>query len=171
MIVEIDGAGPERSGEIVITNLYSFAMPIIRYRTGDIGEFDETPCSCGRSLPRLKRVEGRQTDFLVAEDGRLVHALAIIYVLREISTCKEFQVTQESFERLVIRLVVESSFSASDRKTIEKKAKQLLGHEVDIVIQEVNSIPVSPSGKFRYVISRVADSYLKNNPGFRYKHG
>jgi phenylacetate-CoA ligase len=171
MIVEIEGAGADGCGEIVTTNLYSFAMPIIRYRTGDIGEFDETPCPCGRSLPRLKRVEGRQTDFLVAEDGRLVHALAIIYVLREIPIVKEFQVTQESSRRLVIHVVAESSFSASDRKTIEKKAKQLLGHEVDIVIQEVNSIPLSSSGKFRYVVSHVADSYLKDGSSFRLNHG
>jgi phenylacetate-CoA ligase len=166
MIVEIDRAGREGLGEIVITNLYSFAMPIIRYRTGDVGEFDDTPCPCGRLLPRLKRVEGRQTDFLVAEDGRLIHALAIIYVMREIPIVKEFQVTQESLRRLVIHVVAESSLPANERKTIERKAKHLLGHHVDVVIQEMSSIPVSPSGKFRYVISRVADSYLKNNGGF-----
>jgi phenylacetate-CoA ligase len=171
MIVEIDGAGPEGCGEIVITNLYSFAMPIIRYRTGDVGEFDETPCSCGRLLPRLKRVEGRQTDFLVTEDGRLVHALAIIYVLREIPTIRAFQVTQESIGRLSIRLVPEASFSANDRQLIQSKAKRVLGHEVDIVIQEVNSIPLSSSGKFRYVVSHVADSYLKDGSSFRLNYG
>ena len=171
MIVEIDGAGSERSGEIVITNLYSIAMPIIRYRTGDVGEMDQTPCSCSRGLPRLKRVEGRQTDFLVTEDGRLVHALAIIYVLREIPAIRAFQVTQESISRLVIHLVPEGSISASDRQTIQAKAKRLLGHEVEIVIQEVSSIPLAASGKFRYVISHVAESYLKNDPALGYNHG
>ena len=164
MIVEIAGAGTDGSGEIVITNLYSFAMPIIRSRTGDIGAMDEAPCACGRALPRLKRVEGRQTDFLVTEDGRLIHALAIIYVLREIAAIRAFQVTQESISRLVIRIIPEGAISANDRQMIQAKAQRLLGNNVEIVVQEVSSIPVSASGKFRYVISHVADSYLKKGP-------
>ena len=58
-------------------------MPIIRYRTGDMAQLGTENCLCGRGLPLLKKVEGRQTDFIVTPDKRVIHALAVIYVLRE----------------------------------------------------------------------------------------
>jgi phenylacetate-CoA ligase len=82
--------------------------------------------------------------------------LAIIYVLREIPVISAFQVTQETIGRLLIRLVPEGAISPNDRQMIQAKAKRLLGHDVEIVIEEADSIPVSASGKFRYVISKVA---------------
>lgn len=160
MLVEIDGAAADGGGEIVVTNLHSYAMPIVRYRTGDIGRLDSGPCPCGRALPRLKSVEGRQTDFLVAQDGRRLHALAIIYVLREIPAIQSFQVIQESLNRLVVRIVAASAIEAAHRQTIEAKAKILLGADVDVTIEELASIPLTASGKFRYVISNVAESHL-----------
>jgi phenylacetate-CoA ligase len=160
MLVEIDQPGPDGLGEIVVTNLYSKGMPIIRYRTEDMGELDPTPCSCGRGLPRLKRVEGRRTDFLVTPSGRIIHALAIIYVLREIASVKEFQVIQEELDHVLIRVVPEASFSEEDQKIVVQRAQLALGREVCVTLERTPEIPRLPSGKFRYVISNVADAYL-----------
>ena len=143
-----------------MTNLQGYAMPLVRYRTGDVGTLEPSACTCGRGLPVLGKVEGRQTDFLVAADGRLLHALAIIYVLREIPSVREFQVFQESLNRLVVRLVPEPEFSEADRAAIIRKAKSLLGEQVEVALQKMTQIDRLPSGKFRYVISQVADAYL-----------
>ena len=59
------GAKPGELGQVLVTDLLNLAMPLIRYRIGDMAIYDETPCKCGRSLPRLKKVAGRVTDFLV----------------------------------------------------------------------------------------------------------
>ena len=59
-------------GEVIVTDLLNFAMPMIRYRIGDMAVSKEGDCVCGRGLPRLQKVEGRVTDFLVGSDGRLV---------------------------------------------------------------------------------------------------
>ena len=161
MVVEIDRSGEDALGEIVVTSLFSRAMPIIRYRTGDIGELASGPCSCGRGLPWLKKVEGRQTDFLVAADGRILHALAIIYILREMTAVREFQVIQETFDRVVILLVAEDSFSKKDESSIVQKVRKLLGEEVEVVVDRTTEIPRPPSGKFRYVVSHVAEAYME----------
>jgi phenylacetate-CoA ligase len=63
MYVEILDPDDEGRGEIVLTNLESKAFPIVRYRTGDLGSLDPSPCNCGRGLPKLRAVEERQTDF------------------------------------------------------------------------------------------------------------
>jgi len=161
MVVEIEPSVSDRKGEIVVTNLYSRAMPIIRYRTGDVGELTSETCSCGRGLPLLKKVEGRQTDFLVTVDGRVIHALAVIYILRELVAIREFQVIQESIDRVVIRMVAENSFSKEDENLVVRKVRQLLGEEVDVVVDKTSEIPRAPSGKFRYVTSCVAEAYME----------
>jgi phenylacetate-CoA ligase len=159
-IAEDKQFGNPGKGEIVITNLLSSAMPLIRYRTGDIGQLDPSPCECGRGLPLLSYVEGRQTDFLVTPSGKVIHALAIIYVLREIPKVKEFQVTQETINEVVIQVVAESSLSRTERMALVNRAQMALGKDMKITIEQVEEIPRLPSGKFRYVISKVAEERL-----------
>lgn len=163
MVVEIaedEQFGAPGKGEIVVTNLLSTAMPLIRYRTGDIGQLDPANCTCGRNLPLLSYVEGRRTDFLVTPSGRVTHALAIIYPIREAPGVIEFQVVQETLQKIVIRLVTESSFTEDHCKMLIKKARLALGDDVEVEVERVPTIPRLPSGKFRYVISGVAEEVL-----------
>ena len=167
IIVEIEEDthfGVPGKGEIVVTNLLSSAMPLIRYRTGDVGQLDSTECSCGRGLPLLSYVEGRQTDFLVTPSGRVLPALAIIYPIREAPGVAEFQVVQETIREVVIRLVTDEDFSDSACKTLIHKAQLALGNEVSVEIEKVSNIPRLPSGKFRYVVSAVADKVIGGKP-------
>jgi phenylacetate-CoA ligase len=163
IIVEIDEqkqfAVPGK-GEIVITNLLSNAMPLIRYRTGDVGQLDPRPCSCGRGLPLLRYVEGRQTDFLVTPSGRVLHALAIIYPIREAPGVAEFQVIQHRAEEVTLRVVADSNFSDEVCNTLVAKVRLALGNEVSVKIEKVSNIPRLPSGKFRYVISEITNKLL-----------
>lgn len=160
MLIEIDHSGPDGFGEIVATNLYSAAMPIIRYRTGDLGELEPTPCPCGRSLPCFKRLEGRRGDFLVTPTGRVLHGQSIVHALRTLTTIDEFQVVQHAADRVTIHTVPGPGFSAADHRHLGQKASVLLGDDVTITIEVVPVIPPSSSGKFRHVISHVGDAYL-----------
>ena len=162
ILIEIDAPDATGLGEIVVTNLYSNAMPIVRYRTGDMGRLLTGTCACGRALPRLESVEGRRTDFLVTPSGRLLHALAIIYPLRETASIKQFQVVQEAVDKVNIRVVPDASFSAEERRQLLQKAEGVLGAGIDIVIECVATIPPLASGKYRYVISNVAADFVKD---------
>jgi phenylacetate-CoA ligase len=165
MVVEVERSNAGVTGEIVVTNLYSRAMPIIRYRTGDIGELGSEPCPCGRGLPLLKHIEGRQTDFITTPDGRILHALSVIYILREMDAVREFQVVQEGLDQIIVRVVPEASFSKGDESSIVRKVRQLLGDNVKVVVDLATEIPRLPSGKFRYVISHVATAYIAHLAG------
>ncbi len=160
-LLETEGRTADGLGEILVTNLYSPAMPIIRYRTGDMGEMADGPCRCGRSLPVLKRVEGRRTDFLITPGGRVMHALGVIYILREVQTIKEFQVVQEALDRVRVDVVPEPAFSDREREGIEHRIRTLLGEGVEVLVHVTTGIPHAPSGKFRFVISHIADAYLE----------
>ncbi|WP_207802528.1 phenylacetate--CoA ligase family protein [Motiliproteus coralliicola] len=142
------------TGEIVTTHLATTGFPFVRYRTGDMGRLATTPCSCGRTLPVLEEVSGRSTDFLTATDGAKVHALALIYVLREIDGMEQFKITQHSATKVTVLVMLQAPDS-SLLKTISDRLKQRLGDDMEITITPCTQIPTSPNGKFRYVESHI----------------
>ena len=160
VVLETDAVTADGLGEILVTNCHRPAMPLIRYRTGDLGELTDERCRCGRSLPLLKRVEGRRTDFLVAPDGRIVHALALIYVLREMERVREFQIVQEDVDAIVVLVVAAPGWSHDDDEHVQRALAARLGAAVGVRVETVEAIPRTASGKFRYVVSRVADDFI-----------
>lgn len=160
VIVEIvDARGepvpPGDSGEIVVTHLATGEFPFIRYRTGDVAALDPSPCACGRGLPLLKDVQGRATDFVVAQDGTVMHGLALIYILRDLPEVAAFRIVQESLELTRVELVPGPGYGPSIALTIERGLMARLGAGVRIQIEPRSEIPAEKSGKYRYVMSRV----------------
>lgn len=143
-------------GEVVITHLATGEFPFIRYRTGDVAVLDDATCECGRGLPLLKEIQGRTTDFIVAQNGTVMHGLALIYILRDIPTIQEFQIIQESLEQIIIKLVVSDEYAESDAKKIVGGFQKRLGENIKVSILIVEEIPTEKSGKYRYVKSNIA---------------
>jgi phenylacetate-CoA ligase len=143
-------------GEIVVTHLASPGFPFIRYRSGDLGTLSEWLCTCGRGLPLLQEVHGRTTDFIVAEDGTVMHALAVIYAVRDVPGVKNFKVIQEDRSCTRVLLTPENGFTQQAEDKIRTRLAQRLGKGVRILIERVDAIPRSASGKHRYVESKVA---------------
>jgi phenylacetate-CoA ligase len=150
------------SGEIVVTHLATGDFPFIRYRTGDVGVLDDQPCTCGRGLPLLKAIEGRSTDFVVAQDGTVMHGLALVYVIRDLPGVRQFKIVQENLELTRILLSVDSQFDIADIDKIKSGIKQRLGSGVEVVIELLDEVPKEKSGKFRYVVSHVASLSTQN---------
>lgn len=144
------------AGEIVVTHLASRDFPFIRYRTGDIGVLDDRICDCGRGLPLLREVQGRSTDFIVAQDGTVMHGLALIYILRDMPQIRAFKIIQERLDFTRVLIVTENGLSETDTSQISASFQARLGREVVVKVEQVTEIPAEKSGKFRYVISKVA---------------
>jgi phenylacetate-CoA ligase len=143
------------TGEIVVTHFASSDFPFVRYRTGDMGTLSEWLCPCGRGLPLLEAVHGRTTDFIVAEDGTVMHALAVIYALRDVPGVKNFKVVQEDRSCTRVFVIPENGFSQEAEDKIRARLSERLGKGVRISMERVDEIPRSASGKHRYVESRV----------------
>ncbi|MEO1766708.1 phenylacetate--CoA ligase family protein [Thiobacter aerophilum] len=161
ILVEIvDEAGrvlpPGEAGEIVVTHLATGDFPFIRYRTGDVGVLDDRSCACGRGLPLLKEIQGRNTDFVVAQDGTVMHGLALIYVVRDVPGVAQFKIVQESAEFTRVLLVTGPEFQETSLAAIRTGLARRLGSGVKIEIERVAEIPREASGKYRYIVSKVA---------------
>src|SRR5204862_1000171 len=107
-----------QSGEIVVTHLATKDFPFIRYRTGDIGVLGKEMCRCRRGLPVLKEIQGRSTDFVVAQNGTIMHGLALIYVLRDLQGVQAFKIVQESIDHTRVLLAPDTG---ADLNLLEKK--------------------------------------------------
>lgn len=161
-ILDEDGQPVPRgqSGEIVITHLATGDFPFIRYRTGDIGALGTQLCDCGRGLPLLQEIQGRNTDFLVAQDGTVMHGLALVYILRDLPQVQAFKIIQESLERTRVQVVLAAPLDpaafAALKRTVEHGFRARLGAGVTVEVERVARIAPETSGKFRYVVSKVA---------------
>jgi len=142
-------------GEVVITNLCSDAQPFIRYRTGDMARQTDDLCRTGRGLHVIAEIMGRATDFVIRSDGTIMHALALIYVLRAIEGVQEFKIVQLSTNRMEVTVVPSAGWQESSKDEIVGQLKNRMGRDVAIEIDVVDKIPPEASGKYRYVVSHV----------------
>jgi phenylacetate-CoA ligase len=159
-IIEVlDKAGqpvaPGESGEAVITGLASAAQPFIRYRTGDVLRLAAKPAAGGQGLHVIAEVTGRQTDFVVAADGRVMHALAVIYVLRAVPGIAQFKCIQHALDRMEVQIVPDASWNETARHAVVAGLQARLGEALNVELRLLDEIPPEASGKHRYVVSHV----------------
>ena len=107
-------------------------------------------------MPLLKEIQGRTTDFVIAHDGTVMHGLALIYILRDLAGIKAFKIIQESLDWTRVLLATDHEFDEQNCDKIIRGFKQRLGESVAIEIERVPEIPKESSGKFRYIVSKVA---------------
>jgi len=159
-IIEVlDEAGqsvaPGEAGEAVITGLTSAAQPFIRYRTGDVLRLSSEPAVGGRGLHVIAEVTGRQTDFVVAADGRVMHALAVIYVLRAVPGIAQFKRIQHALDRMEVQIVPDANWNETARNAVIAGLQARLGETLKVELRLLDEIPPEASGKHRYVVSHV----------------
>jgi phenylacetate-CoA ligase len=159
-IVEVlDEAGqpvaPGEAGEAVITGLASVAQPFIRYRTGDVLRVSSAPAAGGQGLHVIAEVTGRQTDFVVAADGRVMHALAVIYVLRAVPGIAQFKCVQHALDRMEVQIVPDADWNEAARDAVVAGLRARLGDALQVDLRMLDEIPPEASGKHRYVVSHV----------------
>jgi phenylacetate-CoA ligase len=154
-----DGAPAEsgEAGDMVVTNLSNFGMPLIRYQLADAAEWHpEQYCPCGRSHPMIKIVEGRHNDLLRRRDGGYVWG-GIGNPLWTIQGVSKFQFIQKSLDYVVVRVVKDEPLSENQQNAVETAVKTALGDHVRLDFEFPDDIPVERSGKHRYQICEVAD--------------
>jgi phenylacetate-CoA ligase len=159
LLVEIvdDEGRPTPDGEegnVVITDLYNYGMPFIRYLTGDRAIAGFGACDCGRGLPLLRSVVGRRLDVLTTPDGRSVPGEFFPHLLKDYAAVRRFQVVQECAEEIVLKLVVDDRWSGESRDRLRRDVTETIGDAVRLVIREVDDIPLTHAGKLQVVVNR-----------------
>lgn len=143
-------------GYLVGTSLHNLAMPLIRYRTGDISIIRTDACPCGRTHRRIDSVTTKAEDIVVTPDGRLISPSVLTHPFKPLDSIRESQIIQEDLNTLVVRVVADSdSFTKEDELQLVRSLIDRLGQGIDIHIERVSTIPRGPNGKLRWVVSKV----------------
>lgn len=152
-------AQPGEAGEIVVTELYGKLMPLIRYRVGDIGYFDDGLCTCGRGLPLLGGIVGRNDEFIICPDGRQIDPIIFEYILTEIppryGKVRQFRITQEPGWILNVEIVYEGALIDDMVAVVQRKLQTAVGAEFRIAFRSTESLQAEASGKLRCFVSKV----------------
>jgi phenylacetate-CoA ligase len=148
---------PGKEGEVVITNLHSYAMPFIRYRQEDIVVLSKKNPVCDRPFPLIKRIEGRVADYIVLPSGERLTPHPFIPLMFNIPGIDQYQIVQEKIDLLSIKIVPLKDFNKSNIAVIEGKLRKLVGRNMRINISLVKKIDESSSYKRRNVISKVLE--------------
>ncbi len=145
-------------GEITATSLHNRAMPLIRYRTGDMAAWSAEACVCGQSFPVVERIEGRWGDYLVTPSGRPISATAASAGLDRIPQILYSQLVQSTLDRVEVRVVRAVGYrhpEVTDR--IRRDLGERLGPEIALEIRfcGLDELERSPAGKIRQCFSHV----------------
>lgn len=151
-------------GEIVVTGLHKYLMPLIRYRIGDLGILTDERCPCGRSWPLLKSIEGRSNDLVVLPSGRKISWLYLIRCFYDPEFLKnpfcisQYQLVQERINQIIFKIVKGLNFNPELIERIKKNIEDYFakrGENLEVLIQFVEEIPMQSTGKRRLFISKL----------------
>ena len=142
-------------GSLLVTGLAPDAIPFFRYRIGDIGTRCHQPCPCGRPGETFLDVEGREDDFVMTPDGRLVGRLD--HIFKEQSDVAEAQILQDRKEAIKVLIVPRIHYGKAAERQLMRNIRDRLGEEIEVEIEIVNEITREPNGKFRAVKSSVGN--------------
>jgi phenylacetate-CoA ligase len=162
--IERDGepASVGTPGSILVTDLVNRAMPLIRYQVGDVGAWAGRACPCGRGLPSLERLEGREADYVTTPAGELVSGISLTENFAvQVPGIAQLQIVQETIAQFRFRIVRGPDFGPASDARLKLLVEERFGPDVSFVTEFVDRIPQEPSGKYRFCISRVPNAFTE----------
>jgi phenylacetate-CoA ligase len=157
-VVDENGNQLEKGeGRILATSLYNYAMPFIRYETGDIGSVlpEDEMCRCGRGYRRLGEILGRSVDILVTPEGKKIHGWFFLYIFWEYCKgIKEYQVVQEKVDKIIVKIIKEKDFDKKQLDIIREIVRERSeGWKVEF--EFVEQIERTESNKFKFIVNKL----------------
>ncbi len=155
-------AQPGEAGEIVATNFENRALPLIRYRTGDLAVPSERLCTCGRQYSLVSKIQGREGDFIRTPSQRSYSPTVLEFVmdaalLEGHDGFADLQIVQTRLDEVVVRVVPGRQFTEEGLRRLCQLLDEQLGFECRVRSELVEQIERTPMRKKRLVLSQLPD--------------
>lgn len=146
---------PGEVGEVVATGLHNFSMPLLRYRTGDLAEFTDEVCPCGRGSRMIKSIQGRVFEFIETPGGARLTASALNVHDNTWDNVIQFQYVQRQRDIVVLRVMKAERYTDADETRILDRMRARFGDEIRLRIEYVSEMPKTPRGKTRLIVREI----------------
>jgi phenylacetate-CoA ligase len=154
---------PGEPGEVLLTLLVNYSMPIIRYRIGDLGAWASGPTSSVTPWPVLQHIEGRKSDAFLRSDGGVVSPFLFVHIVGVVMNrgwVHKYQIVQEALDDFRILIVpsdgdLQASAHEPEFADIASKLQNAVGLGCRVRFELVPTIEPSPSGKHRWLVCKV----------------
>ena len=153
--------------EVIATGFLNTVNPFIKYKMTDVALNPRVdPCQeCYRNYyPVFDGIEGRLEDFIVTSEGSLIAPAIITHPFKDLKTIKNTQIIQKSTEKIILRIVSLESINKDllneEIQFLSKELKKIIGEKIKIIPEVVNEIELSSSGKFKWIISEIANNFI-----------
>jgi phenylacetate-CoA ligase len=150
-------------GRVLVTTLQNYLMPLVRYEIGDYAIAARGGCLCGRTLPLLGRVVGREVNLFRKPDGSLMSGWSAVGSLRNLPILKTFQLVQKSSLQFCVRYVADRPLTRDEEATVRSKFRNDLWELVEVTFEHVTEIKRAASGKFMLTSREVPVSQPRMN--------
>lgn len=153
-----DEGRPRKRGEfghLTLTGLHNLAMPLLRYRIGDVSAVLSESCACGRNLPLMHPVTTKAEDIVVTPEGRFISSSVLTHPFKPMAHIAASQILQDRADSLLIRIVRQPGYSDEDTTILLAEFRKRVGPTMKLDIEFVETIPLGPGGKLRWIISKV----------------
>lgn len=156
----VDGNGEQLEcgeGKVLSTSLYNYAMPFIRYETGDLCHVIDDVCNCGRSQKLLQNVVGRTLDFLITPEREFINGLFFDDIFDDMEDIKMYQIIQEKIDKIVINIVPQENFNENILNNIRDIIRNRSTRWY-VEFNLVDKIEMTKAGKYRAIINKLDEN-------------
>lgn len=137
-------------GRIVVTDLFNFGMPMVRYDTGDMGILNEVNTG-GRTEMALTHIEGRKLDSIFNTRGELISSYIIYKNMWQYTEIEQYQFIQTGVKEYIFRISMDGKFDRENK--LRQEFISYLGEDADFRVEYVAEIPLLASGKRKKVVN------------------
>ena len=150
----IESLKTDYGNEMLVTSFTTHGTPLIRYRIGDMWEPSDELCPCGNCHPLVKKIEGRNVDFLYSPENGIISLSHLADVIKGMPNCIcNMQFIQHKKDSLLVLMVVDKNiYSQKYEDMVFDELRYRFGNKMNIQIKIVDNIPVGPSGKYRLIL-------------------
>jgi phenylacetate-CoA ligase len=156
ILVEGRTAKPGEIGEVVITDLNNYSVPLIRYRIGDLAEcVEDKACACGRNLKLIGKIQGRTQAIVYCKGGIWMPGTFFAHFFKDYdSVIAQFQIYQAKKDEFELKYMRGPDYTSQGMNRVIKELRSHVG-DTDIILREVDEIPLLATGKRSPVVSDI----------------
>ena len=150
-VAEVEGVH-----RLVMTNLDLFAMPFIRFETGDLASpSEENACPCGRQFAKFERVQGRSVDIIQLRNGLKMTPYRLTCAMEEVMGLDQYQIIQTDLHRFTVKIHAQRYGGRRCEESIQSVMASVLGRNIDITIEQMDKDLFESGRKFSVVTSKI----------------